>query len=143
MLRQCVVNCPDEVWTSGASPRSYWRIAYHAAFYTHLYLMPDEHSFVPWSQHRKEAPSFWGSPDEMPPYSKHEFLGYLDWLSGELVSMLAALDLESEQSGFHWYPGIGKFEHQVMNIRHLQGHVGQLSELLMAHGVDIDWKGKG
>jgi hypothetical protein len=26
-----------------------------------------------------------------------------------------------------------------MNLRHLQGHVGQLSELLMAKGIDTDW----
>lgn len=143
MLRQCVERCPDQVWTSGASPRTFWRIAYHAAFYTHLYLMPDEHAFVPWSLHRENTPALWGSPEELEPYCRQEFLGYLDWLKGEVPSMLAALDLESEVSGFHWYPGIGKLEHQAMNLRHLQGHVGQLSELLMARGVDLDWKSKG
>ncbi len=29
-----------------------------------------------------------------------------------------------------------------MSLRHIQGHVGQLSELLMAHGIDTDWVSK-
>ena len=31
MLRQCVEQCPDDLWTSGAHPRPFWRIAFHAA----------------------------------------------------------------------------------------------------------------
>jgi hypothetical protein len=37
---------------------------------------------------------------------------------------------------------MGKLSHQILNLRHLQGHVGQLSELLMARGIDIDWVSK-
>jgi hypothetical protein len=32
-----------------------------------------------------------------------------------------------------------KLSHQIMNVRHIQGHVGQLSELLMQRGIDTDW----
>ena len=50
-----------------------------------------------------------------------------------------ALDLDTLESGFDWYPNMPKLDHMMLNIRHLQGHVGQLSELLMAHGIDTDW----
>ncbi len=38
MLRQAVERCPDDLWLEGTHPRNTWRIAYHAANYTHLYL---------------------------------------------------------------------------------------------------------
>jgi len=42
------------------------------------------------------------------------------------------------ESGFSWY-SIPKLDHQLLNLRHLQGHVGQLSELVMATGADLTW----
>ncbi len=47
--------------------------------------------------------------------------------------------LAAGETGFSWYPSMSKLSHELMNLRHLQGHVGQLSELLMAHGIDTDW----
>jgi len=35
-----------------------------------------------------------------------------------------------------------KLEHQLMNIRHLQQHTGQLAELLNQVEVDTAWFGK-
>ncbi len=49
------------------------------------------------------------------------------------------LDLAAGETGFSWYKNMGKLSHQLMNLRHIQGHVGQLSELLMAKGIDTDW----
>lgn len=37
---------------------------------------------------------------------------------------------------------MSKLSHELMNLRHTQGHVGQLSELLMARGIDTDWISK-
>jgi hypothetical protein len=34
---------------------------------------------------------------------------------------------------------MSKLSHELMNLRHTQGHVGQLSELLMARGIDTGW----
>jgi hypothetical protein len=42
MLAECVEKCPDDLWTSGTHPRTFWRIAFHAAFFTHNYLVQDE-----------------------------------------------------------------------------------------------------
>ena len=53
-----------------------------------------------------------------------------------------ALDLEAQETGIPWYKDMSKLSHELLTLRHLQGHVGQLSELLMARGIDTDWIGK-
>jgi hypothetical protein len=43
------------------------------------------------------------------------------------------------ESGFHWLP-FNKLELQFYNIRHLQQHVGELSEQLSDKtGLEIRW----
>ncbi len=142
MLRECVELCPEEVWTSGKHPRSFWRIAYHAVFFAHLYLQPNEAAFQPWEKGREDADCLWETPPEIEPYSQADILAYIDLVSGQVDTMVDTLDLDSEDSGFPWYPNIDKLSHEIMNIRHIQGHVGQLSELLMMHGVDTNWVGR-
>ena len=54
-----------------------------------------------------------------------------------------ALDLEAPQCCFPWYT-MGKLEHQLVNIRHIQHHAAILSaRLRKAAGISIDWVGKG
>jgi hypothetical protein len=45
-----------------------------------------------------------------------------------------------KESGFSWLP-FDKLELQFYNIRHLQHHVGELSDSLGRVGVEIDWVG--
>jgi hypothetical protein len=142
MLRQCIERCPDDLWTSGEHPRTFWRIAYHGIFYTHLYLQINWEAFQPWEKHRESAPSLWGEPEVVAPYSIPETLEYLDSVSAAVDELVDALDLESLETGFSWYPNMAKLDHQFLNLRHLQGHVGQLSELLMARSIDTDWVSK-
>ncbi|MBL8065251.1 MAG: hypothetical protein JNM34_05265 [Chthonomonadaceae bacterium] len=146
MLRQCIERCPEDLWEQGKHPRAYWRIVYHALFYTHLYLMPKEKDFEAWPAHQPQARVLWDDDEEgMPPvettYTQVELLGYLDHIYSHVDAWVDALDLDSQNSGFSWYP-IPKIDHQVVNVRHLGGHVGQLSELLMSRDIDIDWAGK-
>lgn len=143
MLRQCISDCPDEVWTSGNHPRTYWRIAYHAIFYTHWYLHPTAESLVRWEKDREGVACLWETPPVVEPYSQNEIIEYIDLVSAQVETMIDALDLDSDTTGFSWYPKLTKLDHQIMNIRHLQGHVGQLSELLMSHGIYTDWVGIG
>jgi hypothetical protein len=147
MLRETIERCPDDLWEAGEHPRATWRIAYHALFYTHLYLMPDEEAFRPWPRDEWHAPilevaDLGKDPARVPPrettYRQADVLEYLDWLDGEVEGMVNALDLDSPESGFSWY-AIPKLDHQMLNVRHLQGHVGQMSELLLARGIDTDW----
>src|SRR4051794_29953445 len=47
MLRDTIHRCPDALWTSGDYLNPFWRIAYHALYYTHFYLQPTADSFRP------------------------------------------------------------------------------------------------
>jgi hypothetical protein len=139
MLRQTISKCSSEVWVSGTHPRTYWRIAYHALFYTHLYAMQTEHDFVAWDKHR-ECTDLWRNPPELESYTQAELLEYLDFIDSSIEAWVDQLDLEADDSGFSWYEKIEKIDHQLLNIRHLAGHMGQLSELAMNNGVEeIEW----
>jgi hypothetical protein len=152
MLRQCVEVCPDDMWTAGAPPRTFFRIVFHTAFFTHLYLGQSEAAFEPWPGRRPEwHPRLWEDPAYMEPYElpenaesydRREMLEYIAHVDSLIDPTVDALNLDTEDSGFYWYKDITKLSHQLMNIRHVQGHVGQLSELLMTRGIDIDWVAK-
>lgn len=147
MLRQCISICPDESWVAGEHPRSFWRIAYHAVFYTHFYLMPDHESFLPWERHCWHGRILWdddedGLPPAEHPYTQADLLEYVDIALDNVAGWVAALDLDASESGFPWYP-MSKLEHQLVNIRHLGIHVGQLQELLYARGLEPRWVGRG
>ena len=54
MLKQVIEPCPDDLWAGEDYPISFWRVAYHTLFFTHLYLQPNEKAFRPWDHHRNE-----------------------------------------------------------------------------------------
>ena len=169
MLRQCVERCPEPLWSAPNPPtpvqtrsdnpdwngveRPFWRIAFHTVYFTHLYLGQGEDAFVMpgetlavWRNPLYDR--FWRSPWDLEPYelpvevlpaSTADILEYLHFVDGLVDATVDGLDLDAADSGFRWYPEESKIAHQLLNVRHLQGHVGQLSELLMLRGVDIEW----
>lgn len=157
MLAECVERCPEEMWLLGEHPRSFWRVAWHAAYFAHNYLVQDEEAFnasvAGWppavsaalgvSDSRKAVDV---EPYELPegagPIARQELLDYIAYLRGLVDTTVDELDLESRETGFRWYPDLTKLSHELMSLRHLQGHVGQLSELLMARGIDTHWVAK-
>jgi hypothetical protein len=42
MLMDTVEKCPDSLWDDATYENAYWRIVYHALFYTSLYLTGSE-----------------------------------------------------------------------------------------------------
>ena len=149
MLRQCIELCPDDMWTAGKPPREYWRIAFHTVFFTQLYMGQDEAAFQKWpGREHAGHPQLWEDPanvepyelsEDAKPYSKEELLAYLAFVDQLVDPICDTLDLDTDESGFPWYENTPKLAHELMNLRHIQGHVGQLSELLMMRDIDIDW----
>ena len=146
MLRQTIERCPGDLWVAGEHPRNFWRIGYHALFYTDFYLAPNEGSFQRWERHREESQFLTGlpwpphnDPQVVEPYTQRDLIGYLDLIAAKVDVAVDQLDLSSPESGFPWYQ-IPKLDHQIVNIRHLQQHTGQLAERSYAEGIDLDWK---
>lgn len=147
MLKQTIERCPVAIWNDPVDKTKFWHIAYHALFYTHLYLSDTEAHFTPWPKHRKEY-QFMGQtpwPPHAPPqigepYDRESVLEYLAFCQQHVVERVPRLDLEAA-SGFPWLP-FGKLELQFYNIRHLQQHTGELMERLGTRAqIDVDWVG--
>ena len=148
MLEECVVMCPDDLWDTDEPPNRFYQIAYHALFYTHLYVQPNQEDFIPWARHVDGHQSFGGPaypggpvPTAADAYTKDDVLEYLAFCRDQVNSIIPTLDFESE-SGFPWLP-FGKLEHQFYSIRHVMLHVGELAERLSAmRGVEVNWVSK-
>jgi hypothetical protein len=147
MLKQVVTKCPQPLWNAQEERNKFWHVAYHALFYTHLYLQESEKEFIPWERHRDEyqflGPVPW-PPHNLPkisePYSREDVLAYWDFVRKQVQHCVPALDLETA-SGFDWLP-FGKLELQIYNLRHLQHHAAELYERLGTKtGIDLDWIG--
>jgi hypothetical protein len=148
MLRDAVDRCPDAVWADPTPTNAFWQVAYHTVYFTHLYLQPDEATFRPWAGHQGDVqhedgiagPADPASPLPLlpPPYGKAQVLAYLDHVDAS-VDGVDALDLTAAASGFSWY-SMGKLEHQFVNLRHVQHHVGQLADRVRAAtGEGVPW----
>jgi hypothetical protein len=166
MLKQVIQKCPADLWLAGdppvivpeegpgqparppATPVYFWQVAYHSLFYVHLYLQPTEADFVSWERHRANVHFLALSPEEkaemaevVEPYTRAELLEYATFLQEYLDGAVRRLDFEAP-SGFYWLP-FNKLELQFYSLRHLQGHVGELSERLMVNGGgEIGWVGR-
>ena len=143
MLRQAIEVCPDDLWTWGEHPRTYWRIAYHAAGYAHLYLYEDMGTWKKWAKADNSAALLEG--DDLPvrePYSKAEMLEFMDLIISEVDERIDALDLDALTCGFPWYPKVSRVELLMLSLRHIHGHLGQLHEHLISRGLDVEWIGQ-
>ena len=143
MLREAVEKCPEDVWNSGIPPRQFWRLAYHTLFFTHLYTELKESDFKAWEKHRDEVESDqFREKLDATPYTKAEIIEYLELVDARIDPQIDRMDLNSPETGIPWYKNMGKLDHQIMNIRHVQEHTGQLRDRLLEAGVDQGWVGK-
>jgi hypothetical protein len=151
MLGEAIGRCPDDLWSGSGHTNECWQVAYHALFFTHLYLQPHEAAFRPWEHHRADVQY----PDGIPgpprpgstlplvpePYTKAQVTAYWRFCDRMVDGAVDALDLHSPESGFPWYP-IPKLEHQIVNIRHIQHHAAQLADRVRtAVDVGVGWVG--
>src|ERR1700722_12017730 len=86
MLRDAIEQCPEEVWFDARPTNASWQIAYHALFFTHLYLQPAVGDFRPWAEHQGHVQNEDGiggpadAASTLPvipePYSREQCLAY-------------------------------------------------------------------
>jgi hypothetical protein len=142
MMKQAIELCPAEMWDDRAVKNRFWQVAYHGLFFIHFYLQPTEADFVAWEKHQPHYDGMGLMADDNEPCSQADMLDYLALVEGEVRRVVPTLDLEAA-SGFHWLP-FNKLELQFYSMRHLMGHVGELSERLWVQaGLEVEWVGKG
>jgi hypothetical protein len=130
------------LWTSGAYANPCWHIAYHTLYYADLYLHQTEADFTPWEKHRPDHQRLTLRPTgsaPLIPYSQAETLEYGRRVDAGVAAALARLDLTAPECGFSWYQ-MSKLEHQLVGLRHIQHHTGQLVDRLRhATGHGSPW----
>jgi hypothetical protein len=139
MLRQAIEECPEELWFSKNFENACWQIAYHSLFFAHAYMQTNRAAFRPWAhqqsnvQHEDGIPGPADPNSTLPlipdPYTKEQVLAYWKVCDDMVDSAVDALDLASPESGFSHYK-MPKLEHQIVNIRHIEHHLAQLSDRL-------------
>lgn len=150
MLRQAVEKCPAEMWDDPQDKNRFWRVAYHALFYTLFYAhqsLDDFDKAGPWSGHRENYENLGRlrePPHEIPkidaPYTKEEILACWQYTADKVAEIIPTLNLDT-RSGFYWYD-MSKLAHQIVNLRHTQQHTGELMERLgQRAGINVDWIG--
>ena len=153
MLRDAIEQCPDNLWLSTDYKNAFWQVAYHALFFTQVYLGKEEAAFRPWAQHQRDVqhqdgiegagPSDPNSPLPLlpKPYTKAQVLEYWRLCDGMVDEAVDKLDLDNPECGFYWYK-MSKLEHQFVNLRHIQHHEAQLADRLRsAANIGIRWVG--
>src|SRR5512139_2830844 len=101
MLKQTITCCPESIWDRPGDKSKFWHIAYHALFYTHLYLQDSEQTFVPWTKHRNHY-QFLGQtpypPHTLPqigePYDKDSLLEYLAFCQQQVAERVPQQNLD-------------------------------------------------
>lgn len=141
MLREVIERCPEAHWTEGKHPREFWRLAFHTLYYTHLYLEVRHEEFERWAKDPRTDDNAYISSIALP-ISKADLLEYCDLITARVGPQLARIDLDAPHSGFAWYD-IPKLDHQILNVRHIQEHGGQLRDRLLERDdypeEHLDW----
>ena len=147
MLKKAVELCPEPLWTEGGHVNPYWHVAYHAIFYTHLYLHDSEEEFrTRAGGHLLDlgpTPWFPGKPDkEAEPYTREQILSYIELCRREVSAKVAGCALDAA-SGFSWLR-FDRLGVHLYNLRHLQHHVGQLADRLrVSADISLPWERVG
>ncbi|MBL8047555.1 MAG: hypothetical protein JNJ45_02630 [Chthonomonas sp.] len=142
MMRQAIEAAPEHVWLGGEHPRNYWRIAFHALAYAHLYLFPNLAEWEKWEHHRQDCTYLEG--DDVPvaePYTRAQMLEFCEVTDQMVDAKIDVMDLDEPTCGYTWYPTVSRLELQILSLRHLHGHIGQLTEIMIANGLDVTWLG--
>ncbi len=151
MLRLAIEACPEKLWDDRSEGSPFWHLAYHALFFTDLYLSRDEKSFQSRTFHEDKAhflpgdyqdfAGIVGTPERA--FTREQLLEHADLCLGKCQETFEALTEERalERCGFWWYElNVGEF--LLNNLRHTQHHAGQLALLLRRRAdIGVDWLG--
>jgi len=139
MLRGAIQKCPEELWTNTDYTNPYWRLAYHALFYTHQYMHATESDFAPWERGRENVHHMDAPLETNESYTKKDLLEYCHLIDAMVDETVDGLDLLDPESGFSWKK-ISRADHQFASVRHSQHHAGQLLDRLRTHAGDsVEW----
>jgi hypothetical protein len=151
MLQQAIEACPDDLWDDRSQGSPFWHLAYHALYFTDLYLSDDLKDFQARDDHEENThflPGDYGdfagivtTPEKA--YTRDQLVEYAEHCLDKAEEKLEALTDERalQRCGFEWYE-LNRGEFTLNNLRHLQQHTGQVILMLRRHAdIGIEWMG--
>jgi uncharacterized damage-inducible protein DinB len=148
MLRDCIEQCPEELWEQPIVALSFRQVAYHTLFFVDYYLSASEAAFEARPLHAIAGDE--RLPHVSPGLSKADTLAYLTICHEKLQETLSAETEATLQApaGFS-RRRFSRGELHIYNLRHVQHHTGQLSARLRQmipsyqSGDVLPWIGSG
>lgn len=139
MLRQNMVDCPDELWerpmwkevAADSRLSQFWYVNYHCLFFSDLYLSGSDFDFSPPAPFNLDELDPVGVvPD--PSYSRDLLLEYLGFIEEKCDILLLTANTAkfSRKCVFSWGFNIQYAELVIDTIRHIQEHGSQCSMFL-------------
>lgn len=150
MLGKAIDQCPAPLWHEPVAMLRFSQAAFHALFFTDLYLGRDIESLRDQEFHRNHAATF-ADYEELEPrrqqalYEKEFVVTYLHHCREKASEVVAAESEETlrQPAGFDWLK-FPRGELHVYNIRHIHHHAAQLSlRLQLDTGSGVAWVGSG
>jgi hypothetical protein len=147
-LGMCIDRCPDERWHEPVANLKFCQAAFHALFFTDLYLGTSVAAIREQPFHCQHAAIF-ADYEELEPrrqvltYEKPFIRDYLQHCRTKAANVLAAETTESlaGPAGVEWIK-FSRAELHVYNIRHVQHHAAQLIlRLRLDTGAEFPWIG--
>lgn len=152
-LKNCVAQCPDELWQKPVVNNPFSQSVFHCLFFTDLYLCPT----MKWQEEQKfhvdHADVFKGYEQlnmEQRPVCTYEraFIDeYLEFClkkSGLIVQMAESEKMFTTPASFPWLNDMPLGELHLYNIRHIQHHAAQLVAFLRRESaIEVDWVKSG
>lgn len=139
MLKNAIVECPDDLWVDRSSKHEFWYMAYHTLFWLDYYLYGSNEGFKPPEPFGLEELDPAGVIPERP-YTKKELLTYLEHGRRRCrVTIQAMTDQEAMEKYTFGKVELRRDELLLYNLRHVQHHTAQLN-LILRQSADIGSK---
>jgi hypothetical protein len=130
MLKNAIIECPDDLWADKSKKHEFWYMAYHTLFWLDCYLYGLIEGFKPPQPFGLEELDPAGVMPERV-YSKDELLTYLEHGRRRCRVTIQAMTAQEAATKY----AFGKVEMRrdellLYNLRHVQHHTAQLNLLL-------------
>ena len=142
MYQSLLEGCPKEVWNKECAGVPFWREAYHALFWVHNFLGPQEKTFSFQPFGVDIDPRLFTPPNNT--CERAEALQYTAQTMAYVDEVFDALTIEELNGTDHYDETDFRTVYQrlMYGLRHGQHHIGKLTAYLNLEGVQLEhWKG--
>lgn len=136
MLEQLVEGCPDEIWFNRQS--GYWKHIFHAITGIEFWFRQEGEEFHKPNLNKGVSPDLDEESTEDP--TKEEMRAYVKEMIAKSNSFIEHINDENVLEPSEVYNELTKADMIVMQIRHIQHHVGYCNHILSSqHHKAVQW----